>query len=271
MLNPLPLIKVGEHNTSAFSIERGVKQGCPISGNLFNIFVNDILEFIEPIHVPGVSKNLRGLLQADDLVILGDSPEQLQSNLDALSRWAATFEMSFNNSKCGIMQFYVPDMIHHFTLSGDVVPIVESYVYLGVIFDPSMNFRKFVSAKAASLNKMTSLLQPVLSNSSIPIRTKLRLIKVVLIGHVCYGLELLAGSKARVGPIQTKINAAARIALGGPKHTAVTGLLNDAGLFPIDSLSRMAAIRLFRKAPYLRSSLSCLVGTSYTVASFGSG
>ncbi|KAH9245319.1 hypothetical protein BASA81_017206 [Batrachochytrium salamandrivorans] len=63
-----------------FPVQRGVKQGCPLSGLLFNLFINDILDGVAPITVPGLSRNtnpIRGLMYADDVAVFADSEQSL--------------------------------------------------------------------------------------------------------------------------------------------------------------------------------------------------
>ncbi|OMH80212.1 LINE-1 retrotransposable element ORF2 protein, partial [Zancudomyces culisetae] len=75
-------VRVGNTLSEAMDFERGVRQGCPASPMLFDIFINDIFEGMEGIEVPGIQKKIPGLLFADDTVLLSDTPEQMQEALN---------------------------------------------------------------------------------------------------------------------------------------------------------------------------------------------
>ncbi|KAH6580869.1 hypothetical protein BASA61_009376 [Batrachochytrium salamandrivorans] len=64
-------IRSGSLLSDPFPVQRGVRQGCPLSGLLFNVFINDVLDGVAPISVPGLSQehhpHLRARLQSHAL------------------------------------------------------------------------------------------------------------------------------------------------------------------------------------------------------------
>ncbi|KAH6560858.1 hypothetical protein BASA60_000218 [Batrachochytrium salamandrivorans] len=72
--------RAGSLLSDPFPVQRGVRQGCPLSGLLFNLFINDILDGVAPITVPGLSRDtnpIRGLMYADDVAVFADSEQSL--------------------------------------------------------------------------------------------------------------------------------------------------------------------------------------------------
>jgi hypothetical protein len=76
-------VRVGTRETEAFSLDRGVRQGCPMSPTLFEIFIEDLSESLRThgITVPGLREIVASLLFADDVAILAESAQQLKSLL----------------------------------------------------------------------------------------------------------------------------------------------------------------------------------------------
>ncbi|KAH6592226.1 hypothetical protein BASA61_004670 [Batrachochytrium salamandrivorans] len=72
--------RAGSLLSDPFPVQRGVRQGCPLSGLLFNLFINDILDGVAPITVPGLPRDtnpIRGLMYADDVAVFADSEQSL--------------------------------------------------------------------------------------------------------------------------------------------------------------------------------------------------
>ena len=77
-------IKLNKGYLDALDSNLGLKQGCPLSPMLFNLYIDDIglvfREDCDPIEFQG--ENLGHFLYADDLVIISRTEEGLQKSLD---------------------------------------------------------------------------------------------------------------------------------------------------------------------------------------------
>ncbi|OMJ15842.1 Transposon TX1 protein, partial [Smittium culicis] len=100
---PKLVVRIGDTVSEPSEYLCGVRQGCPASPILFDLFINDIFKDVIGVEVPGVPSRIPGLLFADDAVVLADSAENLQTSLDAITVWSDTWEMAVNASKCAIM------------------------------------------------------------------------------------------------------------------------------------------------------------------------
>ena len=118
-----------------FTINRGVLQGSKLGPILFNLFINDLLNdlnrlklgaSIGPVHIAALGF-------ADDIVLISDKPSNLQQLLNICKSWATKNNMAFNTSKCKVMIFNGADKHVIFTLGNDVLEIVSTYRYLGVL------------------------------------------------------------------------------------------------------------------------------------------
>lgn len=134
--------------TESVKMSIGLMQGLGISPLLFILFLSDLTEFLKSNGIEGIklNNNLRisTLLYADDLVLLADSPVNLQKTLNIFDRYCKTKEMTVNVSKSKVMIFRKAGRVSNkfkFYLGNEVIEIVNQYLYLGVIFTPQACFR----------------------------------------------------------------------------------------------------------------------------------
>ncbi|GFR03036.1 retrovirus-related Pol polyprotein from type-1 retrotransposable element R2 [Trichonephila clavata] len=91
-------ILTNEGPTEQIPILRGVKQGCPLSGALFNLVINKTLK-----EVQGAADEKKILAFADDLVLLANDQGELQSLLDLTCASLRKLQLSLNPDKCATL------------------------------------------------------------------------------------------------------------------------------------------------------------------------
>ncbi|KAH9252748.1 hypothetical protein BASA81_009257 [Batrachochytrium salamandrivorans] len=186
--------RAGSLLSDPFPVQRGVRQGCPLSGLLFNLFINDILNGVAPITVPGLSRDtnpIQGLMYADDVAVFADFEQSLLAASTAIEQWANWWEMQFG-----------------------VANRVESYKYLGVLIDSKLDHSAWLKQKRSALEHTISALHPVLADHQLTVNYRSRIFSAVVMGKAYYGLELVGGNKSHLAPLHTTINKGIRLFTG---------------------------------------------------------
>ncbi|KAH9246312.1 hypothetical protein BASA81_016144 [Batrachochytrium salamandrivorans] len=258
--------RAGSLLSDSFPVQRGVRQGCPLSGLLFNLFINDILDGVAPITVPGLSRDttpIRGLMYADDVAVFADSEQSLLAASTAIEQWANRWEMQFGVAKCGIISFtghLAPrlDSPLDIRLHGQLVSRVESYKYLGVLIDSKLDHSAWLKQKRSALEHTISALHPVLANHQLTVNYRSRIFSAVVMGKAYYGLELVGGNKSHLAPLQTTINKGIRLFTGARLSTAIGPLLVETGIGSLLTRSLVSRVRLLERSVTKRTPINAI-------------
>ena len=91
-------VRVNESFTKAFRISTGLWQGCVLTPILFNLFVNDLPASIVATNegVQFGDNTISSLLYADDLVMIADSEQALQTLLGKVYEWCSLWSIKVN-------------------------------------------------------------------------------------------------------------------------------------------------------------------------------
>jgi len=126
--------------SESFNIKKGVRQGCPLSSILFNLFINDIFNNCNKYDISVGDKRYCSGLFADDTVLCAPTRSQFKKLLKFSSKWARNNEMQFDINKCAslvvrgeVSRFlYISNLT--FYLSSQELPKTNCLSYLGVLF-----------------------------------------------------------------------------------------------------------------------------------------
>ncbi len=177
------------------TLQRGLRERCPLSPVLFNIFINDILDGAA---VPRIDRRVPGLLFADDLVATTGSRKNLEHITRHLENWMTENDMRVGIHKCGAMRVGIHGGSQNaleleperWAIHGDNIPIIESYQYLGITFRADLDLHQMVADRLEKGRKLVAALHPFLRSMTVPMHMRMVVVRAVLLPTLLYGAEV---------------------------------------------------------------------------------
>lgn len=172
----------------SFPVNRGVRQGDPLSPKLFIAVLEYVMRKIDwkkhGLNIKG--KYLSHLRFADDLVILSETSSGLQQMIESLNKASTEVGLEVNLSKTKIMtnSSRKTIMIHN-----EPIQYVDQYVYLGkqIGFDNSNNELEVERRTRNSWNKYWSYKEIMKSN--VPIELKKKILDSCILPCLTYACQ----------------------------------------------------------------------------------
>ena len=138
-------VNINGHISEFFNCDYGVRQGDCLSSTLFLVYINDLVTELKEKSV-GIQNDyfsVQCLLYADDLTLISESEDDLQTMFNVLADWCSKWRMSVNTSKTAVMHFRnsrIKRTQFRFKFRLSEIKIVETYKYLGLIFHEHLDF-----------------------------------------------------------------------------------------------------------------------------------
>lgn len=167
-------VRVDGELSRKFDVSSGVLQGESLSPLLFSLFLADIETYFRNRGARGLNIDNRSdlllLSYADDLVIVSDSPVDLQRKLNILEDYVSEIKLAVNVDKTKVVRFSRSPRIPsgtRFYYNGNNVEIVKGYSYLGVYFSSSSLFHEMTRRTVDRAALATSSILSLMSRSKI--------------------------------------------------------------------------------------------------------
>ena len=245
----------------SIQVERGVRQGCPLSPILFDVFINDLLDECAGVIVPGMGERVPGLLYADDTALVSEDAEAMQVALDQVQAWAELNGMQFGISKCGVMVVGGDMEVLEeagLNINGQLLPVVESYCYLGFPFFCTLDLFTAVEAREEKVKSSVGACHNFLRSRSIPVVAKIDVLRSKIFPALCYAGEVLGMNQNRVQKLESLWTSCVRGITAGAGNCGAEVLLRELGLFRVHAAMSAASARALAKYPTLATTISAL-------------
>lgn len=149
----------------AVLILAGLRQGCPLTGLLFNLVVDPIIRDVQ-----GDDTKHNILAYADDLTPLATSPEDLQRRIDRIEALATDLGLALNLAKCSSMHLSGATPVGMrptvFSVSGTPIVAIRDFAAQGFLGRP-VGFRVIPSTGPA-IDSAIATVQKIMASMLAP-------------------------------------------------------------------------------------------------------
>ena len=186
-------VKVLGGTSDWFKVEQGVRQGCVMSPWLFNVYMDHILREAKERFSGGVKledRNVQFLLFADDLMLVAEKEEDVESNLRILDGVMEKWQMMINWGKTKAMVVKRGGGSCNVSVKGEKIEEVKVMKYLGAMFNEEGSCEDEVDSRIGlTCRTIGALRKEIVDRKELSKATKLRVYNAVVKPTLLYGSE----------------------------------------------------------------------------------
>jgi len=189
----LAKVKVAGTLSEWFRVKKGVRQGCVLSPYLFNILaemmvMRETLDGFQggPQIGGRMTTNLR---YADDIILLATSEAELQELVDRLDRVSRKYSLLINVDKTKVMASDGIGLACRILIQNEQLEQVDTFPYLGSLITDDGECTTEFHTRLNKGQAIGASLQKIWNSHSVPISTKIRLMKALVWPAATYGCE----------------------------------------------------------------------------------
>lgn len=185
-------VRVYGEESATFPLTTGVRQGCPLSPVLFNFAVDWTLrQALDDYQGVQLSQDfwIADLEYADDIVVLGRDPDDLQPILDKINRYANTIGLQINANKTKYFTTSCNPSTR-LSIAGELLEQVTSFRYLGSTMLPNGQAKEEIKLRVDKARlAFLQLRRNLWLRGEISLRTKIRVFRAAIRPVLLYGCE----------------------------------------------------------------------------------
>jgi hypothetical protein len=203
-------IKSNNEYSDFFPCMNGVRQGENLSPLLFAIYLNDLENYLCSENVKGIECKISHkefgmyfklfiILYADDTVLLSETSENLQENLNIFDKYCKEWKLQVNTQKTKVLIFGSRSKKYnnYFKFNETILETTNEYKYLGLYLSRTKSFKKTKQHIADQANKAMFSLQKKIRSLNLTIDLQVDLFNKAIKPILLYGCEIwgFSGSK----------------------------------------------------------------------------
>ena len=185
-------VRVNQELTDWFPTQTGVRQGCILSPQLFNILLELVLRLsIEDVEViiKIQGQIIHNLRFADDIVLLVSSENDLQLLVNKVQEWSKKFSLTINIGKTQVQVISKDNTKINIKIDDKVHEQVDSFIYLGGVITNMASSEGDIKRRIGLAMGIMQKLNSIWKSSEITTLTKLELYRVLVLSIATYGCE----------------------------------------------------------------------------------
>ena len=170
----------------------GVLQGCVLSPLLFNIMLEVVMALGEENQTLGISVSgtvCNNLRFADDISLLADNQEDLQSKADSLQEASSRFGLKISCSKTEVQCMSRNPAIMNINIAGIKLNQVDQFTYLGGVISSDGSCERDIGRRIGLATGVVSSLSSIWASKELSQQTKIRVYQTLVLSILTYNSE----------------------------------------------------------------------------------
>ena len=186
------VVRLSSGTTDKIEMRKGVRQGCPISPPMFNLYTEKIMRDSADrcdIGLTVSGKRVNNLRYADDTVLLAETEQDLERLLHEVNRSGEEFGLKLNVGKTKAMVISKTAETCTIKINDKQIECVDRFVYLGGVVTRSGGTDENIKTRIGIAKSKFAEFDTIWKDDNITMRLKIKMLESVIWPVALYSCE----------------------------------------------------------------------------------